>query len=284
MADVTLPKPIYVVSDGTGDTAENVVRAALHQFNGYLVHIQVFPNVNDREQLEYLIKKAAKDKALVATTLVRADMRSAVLEFSQRHRVRTVELLGHLLTQMTSFLEAAPEGVPGRMHQADERYFERVAAVEFTVKADDGKEPRLMKQADILLVGVSRTSKTPLSVFLAHKGYKVSNVPIVLDRPFPDVLHEVDPNRIFALTIDPESLRHIRYQRMETMRMPGRTNYSDMDYILAELDWAEDLFRRHPSWPVIDVTRKAVEETAAIIIRILGERGLSTDTRESGQL
>jgi len=181
-------------------------------------------------------------------------------------------------------LEAAPEGVPGRMHQADDRYFERIEAVEFTVKADDGKEPRLLKQADILLLGVSRTSKTPLSVFLAHKGYKVSNVPIVLDRPLPNTVFEVDQNRIFALTIDPESLRHIRHQRMETMRMPGRTNYSDMDYILAELEWAEDLYRRNPSWPVIDVTRKAVEETAATILKVLGERGISWDSRESGQL
>lgn len=284
MSDVSLPRPIYVVSDGTGDTAEKVVRAALHQFNGYLVHMQVFPNVTEREQLERLIRQAAKERALVATTLVRPDMRSAALEFAQQHRVRTVELLGHLLTQMTLFMDTAPEGVPGRMHQADARYFERVEAVEFTVKADDGKEPRLMKQADILLLGVSRTSKTPLSVFLAHKGYKVSNVPIVLDRPLPDIVHEVDQNRIYALTIDPESLRHIRYQRMETMRMPGRTNYSDMDYILAELEWAEDQFRRHPSWPVIDVTRKAVEETAAIILKIMGERGLTYDTRETGQL
>jgi regulator of PEP synthase PpsR (kinase-PPPase family) len=284
MPEISLPKPIFVVSDGTGDTAETVVRAALHQFNGYLVHIQVFPNVNDRDQLERLIQRAAKEKALVATTLVRPDMRSAVQELGRQHRVRTVELLGHLLSQMTTFLDAAPEGVPGRMHQADDRYFERVEAVEFTVKADDGKEPRLMKQADILLLGVSRTSKTPLSVFLAHKGFKVSNVPIVLDRPLPPILHEVDQNRIFALTIDPESLHHIRYQRIENMRMPGKTNYSDMDYILADLDWAEDQFRRNPTWPVIDVTRKAVEETAAIIIKILGERGLTTDTRESGQL
>lgn len=284
MADVSLPKPIFVVSDGTGDTAEKVVRAALHQFNGYLVHMQVFPNVTERSQLERLFVQAAKQRALVATTLVRPDMREAAKEFSQQHRVKSVELLGQLLVQMTNFLEAAPEGIPGRMHQADERYFERVEAVEFTVKADDGKEPRLMRQADILLLGVSRTSKTPLSVFLAHKGYKVSNVPIVLDRPLPDTLRSVDQNRVFALTIDPESLRDIRYQRMETMKMPGRTNYSDMDYILAELEWAEDLFRKHPSWPVIDVTRKAVEETAAIILKILGDRGLTTDTRESGQL
>ena len=284
MADVSLPKPIFVVSDGTGDTAEKVMRAALHQFNGYLVHMQVFPNVTERSQLERLFIQAAKQRALVATTLVRADMREAAKELSQQHRVKNVELLGQLLVQMTNFLEAAPEGIPGRMHQADDRYFERVEAVEFTVKADDGKEPRLMKQADILLLGVSRTSKTPLSVFLAHKGYKVSNVPIVLDRPLPDTLHSVDQNRVFALTIDPESLRDIRYQRMETMKMPGRTNYSDMDYILAELEWAEDLFRKQPSWPVIDVTRKAVEETAAIILKILGDRGLTTDTRESGQL
>ena len=140
---------------------------------------------------------------------------------------------------------------------------------------------RLMKRADILLLGVSRTSRSPLRLPV-YKGYKVNNVPIVLG-PLPDILHEVDQNRIFALTIDP-SRSGIRHQRMETMRMPGRSNYSDMDYILAELDWAEDLFRRYPSWPVIDVTRKAVEETAAIILKILGERGLSTDTRETGQL
>ena len=198
---ITLPQPIFVVSDGTGDTAETVVRAALHQYQGYLVHIQVFPNVQEHEQLERLIRRAAKENALVCTTLVRPDMRNLAIELSQQHRVRTVELLGHLINQLTTFLQQDPEGVPGRMHQADEWYFRRVEAVEFTVKADDGKEPRLLRQADIILLGVSRTSKTPLSVFLAHKGYKVSNVPIVLDRPLPDEVHKVDPNRIFGKKI-----------------------------------------------------------------------------------
>jgi regulator of PEP synthase PpsR (kinase-PPPase family) len=170
------------------------------------------------------------------------------------------------------------------MHQADEWYFRRVEAVEFTVKADDGKEPRLVRQADIILLGVSRTSKTPLSVFLAHKGYKVSNVPIVLNRPLSDEIRTIDQNRIFALTIDPESLQVIRHGRLATMQMPGRLKYSDMDTILAELEWAEDLYRRNPSWPVINVTRKAVEETAATILKIMSDRGLGTDTRESGQL
>ena len=174
------------------------------------------------------------------------------------------------------------------MHRADEHYFRRIEAVEFTVKADDGKEPRMLPQADIVLVGVSRTSKTPLSVFLAHKGYKVSNVPLVLDRPLPPQIYDTDQRRIFALTIDPASLRSIRLQRLKTMRVPGRTNYSDMDYILAELEWAEGLFRRHQSWPVIDVTQKAVEETAATIIKVMHDRGIGHDlsgtVREAGQL
>jgi hypothetical protein len=174
------------------------------------------------------------------------------------------------------------------MHKADDAYFQRIEAVEFTVKADDGKEPRMLADADIILVGVSRTSKTPLSVFLAHKGYKVSNVPLVLERPLPRQLLHASPRRVFALTIDPESLQEIRRHRLKTMQVPGRTNYSDMDYILAELEWAEDLYRQNPSWPVIDVTRKAVEETAAIIIKIMNDRGLGQEmagsSREAGQL
>jgi hypothetical protein len=195
-----------------------------------------------------------------------------------------VDLLGKLLGTLGHFLGDQPEGIPGRMHQTDEDYFRRVEAVEFTVKADDGKEPRLLRQADIILVGVSRTSKTPLSVFLAHKGFRVSNVPVVLDQDPPPELYRLDQRRIFGLMIDPESLRDIRNKRLETMRVANRTNYDDMGYILAELDWCEDIFRRHPEWPVIDVTRRAVEETAAIILRIMGERGLGRDVGEVGQL
>ena len=122
-------------------------------------------------------------------------------------------------------------------------------------------------------MGVSRTSKTPLSVFLALKGFRVSNVPIVLDQDPPEELYHLDQRRVFGLTIDPESLRDIRRERLETMRVASRTNYDDMDYILAELEWCEDIFRRHPEWPVIDVTRRAVEETAANILRSWASAG-----------
>ena len=281
---IVLPRPIFVVSDGTGDTAEKLVRAALLQFKEVVVHVRTFPQVNERDQLARLFRLAARERSIVVTTLVRSDMRRAAAELAKEHRVRTVNAIGSLLVQLSDFLEAVPEGVPGRMHRADDAYFQRVAAVEFTVKADDGKEPRLLPNADIILVGVSRTSKTPLSVFLAHKGYKVSNVPVVLDRPITPEVYEVDQRRIFCLTIDPSSLQEIRRQRMQTMRMTTLTNYGEMEYILAELEWAEELFRRNPSWPVIDVTNKAVEETAATILKIIHERGMGSDWREPGQL
>jgi hypothetical protein len=174
--------------------------------------------------------------------------------------------------------------VPGLFREVNEEYFRRIHAVEFTVKADDGKEPRVLRQADIVLVGVSRTSKTPLSTFLAHKGFKVGNVPLVLDRPPPKELWDVDPLRVMALTIDPSQLQNIRKARMEAMGMPKATNYGDLDYILAELEYAADMFTSHPEWPVIDVTNKAVEETAAIILRILQDRGLTESRGEVSQL
>lgn len=282
--NIVLPRPIFVVSDGTGDTAEKLVRAALLQFKEVVVHVRTFPQVNEREQLARLFRLAARERSIVVTTLVRSDMRRAAAELAKEHRVRTVDAIGSLLVQLSDFLESVPEGVPGRMHRADDAYFQRVAAVEFTVKADDGKDPRLLPNADIVLVGVSRTSKTPLSVFLAHKGYKVSNVPVVLNRPIETEVYDVDQRRIFCLTIDPGSLQEIRRQRMATMRMSSNTPYGDMDHILAELEWAEELFRRNPSWPVIDVTNKAVEETAATILKIIHERGMGSDWREPGQL
>ena len=284
MSSVALPKPIFIISDGTGGTAEKMVRAGLHQFRGYLVHIQVFPNVTQTSQLERLVRSCARAKALLVTTLVAPEMRNLAQQLATEHNVQTVDLIGNFLAQASLYLRAPPQGVPGRMHQTNEDYFRRIEAVEFTVKADDGKEPRMLNHADIVLVGISRTSKTPLSVFLAHKGYKVSNVPVVLDRPLPDQVFRIDQRRIFGLTIDPACLMEIRRQRLAHMQVPGLANYGDIDYILAELEYSEQLFKKHRNWPVIDVTNKAVEETAGTLLRIMGERGLGRDIGEVGQL
>lgn len=264
--------PVFVVSDGTGDTAQKVVRAALRQFSDHVVSVRTFPMTKQPRQLELLVRHAAKTGALVVSTLVTEDMRHAAVEMCRDHNVPHVDLLGPLLGELEGFLDRAAVGVPGLLHRADASYYKRIDAIEFTVRADDGKDPRMLPAADIILVGVSRTGKTPLSTYLAHKGFKVGNQPIVLDRPPPRQLFEVDPTRVFALSIDPDSLQRIRASRMRAMQMEPGTNYSDMGYILAELEYADRLYRGN-RWPVIEVTNKAIEETAATILRLMQERG-----------
>jgi hypothetical protein len=278
-----MPQPILIISDGTGETAERVIRAGLQQFRSHLVYIRTFRGVERDDQLVAVFRVAARQGAFVVSTLVSDSARARALVLAAEHEVQYVDLIGPLLGEFRVFLEAEPVQVPGLLHQTDDSYFRRIEAVEFTVKADDGKEPRMLRQADIILVGVSRTSKTPLSTYLAHKGFKVGNVPIVLDRSLPTPLYEVDPQRVFALTIDPEALQSIRRSRLRAMGM-ARMNYDDMDYILAELEFAEQLYRSHRDWPVIDVTNKAVEETAAVILGILDDRGLTRPTGDPSQL
>lgn len=281
---VKLPQPVYIVSDGTGDTAEKVVRAAFRQFRGHLVHLRTFSHVTRAEQLAGLMRRAAKHNALVVTTLVRREMRELAARMATDLGIRHLDLIGQLLVELEAFLSQEAVGVPGLFRQADETYFRRIEAVEFTVKADDGKDARMLREADIVLVGVSRTSKTPLSTFLAHKGFKVGNVPIVLDREPPPELFAIEQRRIFALLIEPEALQNIRKVRLRSMGMPEHTNYGDMDYILAELEWARDLYKRNPQWPVIDVTNKAVEETAATILEIFHDRGFAVPMGDVSQL
>lgn len=281
---VKLPQPVFVVSDGTGDTADKVVRAAFRQFRGHTVMLKRFPNVTTVEQLETLFKRALDVDALVVTTLVQRDLRESASQLAAAHGVRHNDLIGSLIDELEGFLDARAVGVAGLMHSADERYYQRIEAVEFTVKCDDGKEPRSLLEADLVLVGVSRTSKTPLSTYLAHKGFKVGNVPLVLDREPPPALFKVDQRRVFALTIDPKTLQSIRKSRLKAMRMPDGSNYGDMGYILAELEFAHELYRANPEWPVIDVTNKAIEETAATIFGYYNERGFEVPLGDPSQL
>jgi regulator of PEP synthase PpsR (kinase-PPPase family) len=277
-------KLLYIISDGTGETAEKLLRAALHQFRGYLVHVIPFPHVTTETQLKSILEQAKKKEAMVVSTLVSGDIRTKLEEMAAQLRIRHTDVIGSLLAQLSIYLRAQPQGLPNQMHQVNDEYFRRIEAVEFTVRGDDGKNPRMLNEADIILLGVSRTSKTPLSVFLAHKGYKVCNIPIVLHQKLPPSLFEIDERRIFSLTIDAEVLQQIRKQRLKTMRVQSKSSYSSMGYILEELEWADDLYRANPTWPVIDVTQKAVEETAAVVLNILSDRGLTHEFGEVSQL
>lgn len=278
-------RPVYVISDGTGETAGKVVRAALRQFETMDVSIQLFTTVTDRPTIERVLKMAALQGAFVVTSLVSVEHRNFANELCKAWRLLHVDVLGTMISGLSGWLGQSPQSTPGLLHRADAAYFRRIEAIEYAIKQDDGKEVRGLGLADVVLVGVSRTSKTPLSVLLAYKGYKVANVPLVLDREPPPQLWEMDQQRIFALTIDAQKLQEIRQTRLKTMRAAGNASqYCDMDYILAELEFAEKLFKRNRQWPVINVTNKAVEETAATILTTLYQRGFSQEWTEAGQL
>lgn len=264
-------KTVFVISDATGETAEKVVRAALLQFPSD-VNVRVYSRVRLETEMEKIVERAAELHALVVFTVVNAAERELLWKLADRLNVEAVDLIGGLMAKLSSFLDTQPSGVPGLMHTIGEEYFRRIEAVEFTVKNDDGAEPRNLPRADLVLVGISRTSKTPLSTYLAQKGLRVANVPIVLGVEPPPELEQVAPHKVYGLTIQPEALVKIRQARLSHLGMPSDSSYGMRDHIQREIAYAQEIFRKHPDWPVIDVTAKAVEETAADILRIMHQR------------
>lgn len=265
-------KTVIVMSDATGETAERMVRAAILQFGEAAANLRVYSRVRLESEVERIIERAAELRALLVFTVVDSDERDLVWKLVERHNVEAVDLIGALIGKLTTFLSAEPSGVPGLLHTIGEDYFRRIEAVEFAVKNDDGAEPRNLPKADIVLVGISRTSKTPLSTYLAQKGLRVANVPLVLGVDPPRELEEVDDHKVYGLIIQPDSLVRIRQARLSHLGMPQDSSYGTRQHIANEIGYSREIFRSHPDWPVIDVTNKAIEETAADILRIYNER------------
>lgn len=264
-------KPIFVVSDSTGETAERVVRAALLQFPDQRVRVRLFTRVRDTDAITDVLTKAKEQQALVVFTLVRPELRETFHEIARLNEVESVDVIGSLIHKVGGFLEADPVNIPSADMPLSEEYFRRVEAIEFAVKSDDGKEPRNLRRADVVLTGVSRTSKTPLSTYLAGRGLRVANVPLVLGVEPPKELYEVPGHKVIALTIDVDLLMRIRQQRLEQLGMPPDANYGIREHVRTELEFAHEIFRKHPDWHVLDVTNRAIEETATIILEYFKE-------------
>ncbi|MFI5402942.1 MAG: pyruvate, water dikinase regulatory protein [Planctomycetota bacterium] len=265
-------RSIYVISDSTGETGAKVVQAALLQFRHEQVRLRILSNMRDPAALDEAIDRAAAEGALVVYTLVNNDQRMAVLNRAAQYGVQAVDLMGTLMARIGNWLHEAPVSQPGLLHRLDEEYFRRIEALEFTVKNDDGQLPKNFPKADIVVVGVSRTSKTPVAAYLASKGYKVANLPLVLEVKPPVEIDQVDPRRVFALHITPRALLEIRRTRVERMGSGAASGYVDLQQIQRELAWARDLVRSHPGWTTIDVTNRAVEETGSEIVSHYTER------------
>jgi hypothetical protein len=262
-------KVIYVVSDSTGETAERVTRATLLQFPDHGVRLKIERRQRDRRGLTAILEQAAADQAMVVFTLVRPELRDHFNEQATRLDVRHVDVIGSLISQIGHYLEADPVNIPTAEMPLSKEYFRRVEAIEFAVKSDDGKEPRNLHKADLVLVGVSRTSKTPLSTYLAGRGLKVANVPLVLGVDPPNELYQLPGVRVVGLTIDVDQLMYIRQQRLQQLGMPPDANYGLRDHVKAELEYAHGILRNNPDWMVVDVTNCAIEETATIILEAL---------------
>lgn len=260
---------VFVVSDGTGDTGSAAVRAAMIQFPQRW-RMRIFRDARTISEVRRVIELAEEADALVVFSLVEGDVVEALKREAEARQVVAVDLLGPLIMRVAQRLKVEPKHQPGLLHGFSEDYFDRVDAVEFAVRHDDGANLRTLHEADIVLTGVSRTSKTPTSMYLAQRGYKVGNVPLVPGLEPPQELLEVDKRRVFGLTVDPGTLLSVRTARMRSMRGGSATDYTDPDQVMLELDRARKLFRAR-GWKMIDVSGRAVEENASRILEAYQE-------------
>lgn len=263
---------IIIISDGTGETATAMTRAAITQYDDKEIFFTRYKNVRTKEHIERILKEAALHHDMVVFTIASTELRSYMLEVAQKEHIRAVDLLGPLLTQMSNIFENEPDYQPGLLHAVNDKYFKKVEAVEFTLNHDDGRNLATLEEADVILVGISRTSKTPLSIYLSMEGIKVVNIPIILGVPLPEKLQLVDQRKIFGLTIDPEALQEIRKNRLTRLGTQKEGDYADISKVVEEIEWANKMFQENKRWPIFNVTGKALEETASEIIRLLNMR------------
>lgn len=261
---------VYVVSDSVGETAELVIKAAISQFNGYAADTKIkrIPYVEDLGTIKEIIAHAKLEQAIVCFTLVVPDLRQGLIEEADAQGVVYYDIIGPLIDKMESAYGISAKYEPGRVRKLDEDYFKKVEAIEFAVKYDDGRDPRGIMKADIILVGVSRTSKTPLSQYLAHKRFKVANVPLVPEVEPPEELFKVSPQKCIGLKISPDKLNDIRKERLISLGLNDKAIYANIDRIKVELEYFEKIIDRI-GCQVIDVSNKAVEETANMIQNIM---------------
>lgn len=264
---------LFIVSDSVGETADLVAKAAASQFRQDLeaVSIKRFSHVEDESQLREIAFLAKRQNAILIYTLVKSCMREKLKEECRTNNLQCVDLLGPILHEIGNLVNEKPYEEPGLVRQLDEDYFKKIEAIEFAVKYDDGRDPRGVLKADIVLVGVSRTSKTPLSQYLAHRGFKVANVPLVPEVEPPEELYQIDPNKCFGLVISPSVLNSIRKERLLALGLKDDANYAQIERIQEELRHFEAVVSKI-GCKVIDVSNRAVEETANVILTELTNR------------
>jgi len=262
---------LHLVSDSTGDTVHSVARACLVQFDEAEAVEHVWSMVRTTNQLDRVIAGVEANPGIVLYTLVNDALRVSLREGCRRLGVTTIPVLDPVLAAMATFLGREIRGMPGKQHLLDSEYFARIDAMTFAINHDDGQSTWGIDDSDVCLVGVSRTSKTPTSLYLANRGVKAANVPFVPGVPLPSELLSAKKPLIVGLTNDPDRLIQLRRNRLSMLDHNGETDYTDIDAVRSEVREARRVFAEH-HWPVIDVTRRSIEETAAAIYKLLARR------------
>ena len=256
---------IFVISDSVGETANRLIQAALAQYpNLSSPEIKNFPFIDNETDLKSILKDALAQDAIVVSTLVSPELNRIIKATAQHEQLRHIDFLSQMIHLIHDQTGIEPILKSGALHALDEDYFDRVAAIEFAVKYDDGKNPQGFLKSDIVLLGISRTSKTPLSMYLANKSYKVSNLPLIPEVTLPPSIYKVPAEKIVGLTASPNYIMKIRAERVKLMGVTTTTSYNDLERIKMELSYAEELYAQLGAM-VVSVENKSIEEVAQII-------------------
>jgi [pyruvate, water dikinase]-phosphate phosphotransferase / [pyruvate, water dikinase] kinase len=260
---------VYLVSDSTGETLDRIFLSLKSQFANFEYEKKEFVFVRTEQQIDKIIKECSKlQNSIILYTIVETKLAKYIFNISQKNNIPCFGILGDLILSFSKLLNQKAIHKPSAQHVLDDEYYKRIEAIQFTMYHDDGKRLDDVVEADIILLGVSRTNKTPTSIYLANRGYKTINIPLVLDQKIPDDLKSHN-NKIcvIGLVADPERLADIRRNRVAIMREKNIKEYTDINYIKEEVNKSKQLFKKY-NWPTIDVTRRSVEETAASILKI----------------
>jgi regulator of PEP synthase PpsR (kinase-PPPase family) len=272
-AEIMSPKKfhLHLVSDATGETLDSVVKATLAQFSDAEPVKHFWPMIRTARQMERVVEDIAEHPGLIMYTMVNKELRNVLERAAKRMDIPTISVLDPIIQSMTVYLGEKARGQPGRQHTMDDAYFKRIEAMQFTLAHDDGQLLGDVEEADIVLVGVSRTSKTPTSMYLANRGFKTANYPLVPEVPVPELLMQLRDPFVVGLTTSPDRLEQIRKNRLLALQDGHNTTYVNPERIKEELSSARRLFTKQ-QWPVIDVTRRSIEETAAAVINLYNKR------------
>ena len=262
---------LHLISDSTGETVESVARACLVQFDGVAPVEHLWNMMRNKGQMELAVQSIEENPGFVLYTLVNSELRRMLTSACRRLRVPCVPVLQPIMTAFTRYLETEGKSQPGRQHALDSEYYDRIAAMEYALAHDDGQSVWNLPEADIVILGVSRTSKTPTCMYLANRGIRAANLPIVLGVSLPDELFDLRGPVVVGLTKEAKSLVQVRRNRLRMLNETDETDYADPEVVMKELNFAKRLFNQQ-GWPVIDVTCRSIEETAAAILQIRAKR------------